>query len=182
MKIIITEEQSKKLFIPRKLSKDDSRYDEWNNKQPIIEGKRINQYSPVGEKDGVWLFYYDSGQLHVKGSYIKGIRDGMWEWYEEDGKLSIKGLLVDGAKEGMWEYYHTNGKLKSKRFYKGGLSEGIALYYWQNGNLKSNGICKNDRRDGIWEFYDSDGDPLGREVYDKGIWVKNLPPIESLEH
>lgn len=42
MKIIITEEQKKKLFIPRKLNKDDSRYSDYNNKQTIKQNKLMH--------------------------------------------------------------------------------------------------------------------------------------------
>ena len=63
MRILITEDQKNKLFIPRKLSPDDNRYSEWNNSQPIIDGKRINQYDSEGRKQGIWEehdddFYY----------------------------------------------------------------------------------------------------------------------------
>ena len=44
MKIIITEEQKKKLFIPRKLFGEDSRWVDWNKVQSIKDGIRINQY------------------------------------------------------------------------------------------------------------------------------------------
>ena len=36
MRIVITEEQNRKLFIPRKLSDNVSRYSDWNNSQKIV--------------------------------------------------------------------------------------------------------------------------------------------------
>ena len=50
MRIIITEEQKKKLFIPRKLSDDDSIYSEWNNKQPMVDGDIINIINKINNK------------------------------------------------------------------------------------------------------------------------------------
>jgi hypothetical protein len=56
MRIIITEEQSKKLFIPRNINK---RYSDWNKDQPdiTINGHlyRFNQYDINGKKIGLWL-------------------------------------------------------------------------------------------------------------------------------
>ena len=59
MKIIITEEQKKKLFIPRKLSGEDNRYSEWNkNQKPITINShtfKLNQYDQNGNQIGLWL-------------------------------------------------------------------------------------------------------------------------------
>jgi hypothetical protein len=56
MRIIITEEQSKKLFIPRNI---DKRYSDWNKTQPdiTINGHlyKFNQYDLNGNKIGLWL-------------------------------------------------------------------------------------------------------------------------------
>jgi len=57
MKIIITEEQKKKLFIPRRLSGEDSRWVQWNKYQPIVDGVQINQYTHDGKKEGYWEEY-----------------------------------------------------------------------------------------------------------------------------
>ena len=78
MKIIITEEQKKKLFIPRDLSGENSRWNIWNKEQPIKDGIRINQYTHDGIKTGYWEYYYLKGQLDSKGNYINGKKDGYW--------------------------------------------------------------------------------------------------------
>jgi hypothetical protein len=61
MKIIITEEQKTKLFIPRNINK---RYSDWNKDQSdiTINGHpyRFNQYDLTGNKIGVWLKDPDS--------------------------------------------------------------------------------------------------------------------------
>ena len=56
MRIIITEEQSKKLFIPRNI---DKRYSDWNKSQSdiTINGQilKLNRYDLDGNKIGLWL-------------------------------------------------------------------------------------------------------------------------------
>jgi antitoxin component YwqK of YwqJK toxin-antitoxin module len=85
---IETIDESKKLFIPRKLSGEDSRYSKWNKEQPIVDGERINQYNvDTGKKEGLWVRYYDNGQLESKGKYKNGLRDGVWEYYYWNGTL-----------------------------------------------------------------------------------------------
>ena len=87
----------KKLFIPRKLSGEGSRWEQWNNMQPIVDGKRINQYDMEGIKQGYWEEYYYNDQLWYKGSYVNGDMDGMWSEYRDDGKLLLKTLFRNGT-------------------------------------------------------------------------------------
>jgi antitoxin component YwqK of YwqJK toxin-antitoxin module len=117
----LSETEDKKLFIPRKLSKDDSRYSDWNNKQPIVDGIRINQYNPVGGKDGMWYDYWDNGELYTKGNFTDGLEDGIWETYTKSGILLSKGGYKDGNRDGIWEYYYFNSeKLEVKISYRNG--------------------------------------------------------------
>jgi antitoxin component YwqK of YwqJK toxin-antitoxin module len=85
-----------KLFIPRKLSVDDSRYLEWNNSQVVVNGVRINQYDMDGRKQGYWEYYYENGRIRSKGNYVNGIWEGNWEWYYDNGKISSKASYVNG--------------------------------------------------------------------------------------
>lgn len=152
MRIIITEEQKKKLFIPRDI---DSRYEQWNKEQPIRDGKPINQYDSKGNKQGVWEYYRDNGKLASKGNYIDGVEQGYWEYYNENGGISGKGNLINGSWNGVWEFYLIDGRLRSKGEYKNGAPNGS------------------------WESYGVNGDIVGKYVYKNGNLVKNLPINES---
>jgi antitoxin component YwqK of YwqJK toxin-antitoxin module len=100
-----------KLFIPRKLSGEGSRWLEWNKEQPVVNGIQINQYDLDGIKQGYWEDYYLNGVLSYKGSFINGKKDGVWEEYWRNGKLYSKGNYVNGIWEGNWEWYYDNGKI-----------------------------------------------------------------------
>jgi hypothetical protein len=71
MRIIITEEQKKKLFIPRKLDGEDSRWERWNKEQPTItlDSKifKLNQYDPIGNQIGLWIENHET----IEQDYIK---------------------------------------------------------------------------------------------------------------
>ena len=117
---MIESEQSKKgkLFIPRRLSGENSRFIQWNKEQPIVDGVQINQYTHDGKKTGIWGSYYDNGQLRYKGSYKDDKQDGIWEYYFSNGQLSFKGSYKDDLKDGIWEEYYINGNLEFKGLYK----------------------------------------------------------------
>ena len=180
MKIIITEEQKKKLFIPRKLSSDDSRYSDWNNSQPIKDGVRINQYDPEGRKTGYWEEYWDgSTKLYSKGKYKKGNQEGMWEYYENNGDLWIKGNYIDGEADGIWEDYWSNGNLENKGQYINGKMGGMWESYYRNGNLHTKGQYINDKKHGIWEYYEDNGRLEKKILYNHDRSVNHLPITES---
>jgi antitoxin component YwqK of YwqJK toxin-antitoxin module len=115
-----------KLFIPRRISGENSRWSDWNNIQPIIDDMKINHYDPDGRKRGIWCDFFTNGQLYFKGDYVNDEMVGYWEFYYTDGKLQSKGLYKNGLKEGEWKYYHNydNGKLWYKDYYVNGKKRG----------------------------------------------------------
>lgn len=115
---IETIDESKKLFIPRKLSGEDSRYAKWNKEQPIKDGVRINQYDPEGNKTGYWIEYYDDGKLYSKGNYINGEREGLWTFYYSNGDIWHEDEFKNGDSNKKILYYYDNKKLVSKKLFK----------------------------------------------------------------
>jgi antitoxin component YwqK of YwqJK toxin-antitoxin module len=113
----------KKLFIPRKLSGENSRWSDWNKVQPIIDGVQINQYDMEGRKQGYWGIYYNNDQLWSKGSYKDDKEEGIWEYYYSNGLLRSKGLYKNGKQDGIWEDYSKYGNLEFRRLYKNGKLE-----------------------------------------------------------
>jgi antitoxin component YwqK of YwqJK toxin-antitoxin module len=201
MKIIITEEQKKKLFIPRKLSDDDSRYSEWNNSQPIKDGKRINQYDSEGRKQGYWEEYWDNGALDRKGNYINGEKEGYWEIYYIDGELYSKGNYKNSLYNGEWFYYDYHGRLEYKTLYKNGKrvtnlrideskklfiprklsGEGSRWEQWNNmqpivDGVRINQYNNDGKEDGLWEYYHLNGNLNLKGNYingkEDGIWYE----------
>ncbi|SVE57313.1 uncharacterized protein METZ01_LOCUS510167, partial [marine metagenome] len=71
-----------------------------------------------GKKDGLWVEYYEDGQLSYKGTYKDGKQDGPWVYYSDKGQLQSKGTYRDGEGTGPWVYYHDNGQLWEKGNYK----------------------------------------------------------------
>jgi len=50
--------------------------------------------------EGLWVSYYDNGQLWEKGEYRKGMMEGYWEGYLSDGGVSAwkTGTYKNGEK------------------------------------------------------------------------------------
>ena len=153
MRIIITEEQKKKLFIPRKIEGEGSRWEQWNNSQPTINGKKINQYDLNGKPIGYWDDWIDDEMVSGKGFFIKGLKHGMWEEYLS-GELIGKGIYKNGKESGIWEFYD-DGKLDSKVLF----DNGKVIGKWQ--------ISKDNLTEGVSYNYTLDkgfSDPTNRRI------------------
>ncbi len=129
----------------------------------------------VGERQGMWTFYYKSGQLEKKGSYNFGIKKGFWEIYWLSGQIFRQGNYVNGKKEGLWLDYHENGQLWDIGSYKLGNKNGSWKTYWDHGGLYSKGEFKLGKAEGFWTYFKTDGtlDHLFTGKYSEGKKISN---------
>jgi antitoxin component YwqK of YwqJK toxin-antitoxin module len=92
----LDESEKKKLFIPRRI---DERKKEWNEMQPTIDGKKINQYDlTTGDMTGRW------GEGDMDGGDTTNLLNVYWDvfsddYYLEDGKLSEKENVFNDLKD-----------------------------------------------------------------------------------
>jgi antitoxin component YwqK of YwqJK toxin-antitoxin module/predicted nucleotidyltransferase len=153
-----TLDEGKKLFVPRKISGEDSRWVEWNKDQPEIDGIKINQYDiNTGERKGIWFEYLD-GKIVSKKEYKNGEYDGIYQVFYENGQIQYDGQTKNNEFVGLWKIYYPNGQLSSKGSYKNGLSVGLWKWYYPTDNqLKS-----------IVNYIDGSPDGLNIEYYQNG--------------
>lgn len=89
-----------------------------------------------GSLNGSFKEFYDSGNLKLSTSYVKGfISDSVYHYYENEN-LKEKGLMKDEQKIGWWFYYDKNGLLKFKKEFK--INDNL-LFLNQDIHYKSNG-------------------------------------------
>ena len=60
--------------------------------------------------------------VKAQGDMFEGQKNGVWEWYYENGEMRFKGAFINGIKDGEWEEYFIEGELSKKtRYNKGTL-------------------------------------------------------------
>lgn len=139
---------------------------------------RWNYYYPSGKlkatgteanglREGVWMQFFESGQVAGEGMYKRGKAAGEWTYYHENGSVAAQGMEIAGVKEGTWKLYLENGFLKSEVLYQ----KGTAPYeeFYENGKLKVRGRIEKGIHQGIWEYYYEDGVSEGKCIYRDGI-------------
>jgi antitoxin component YwqK of YwqJK toxin-antitoxin module len=154
--------ESKKLFIPRKLSGEDSRYSEWNKEQPIVDGERINQYDSEGRRQGLWVEYFD-GNIASKKEYINGKVDGIDQSFYDNGQIHFDGHQKNNEFDGLWKMYYRTGQLKEIGNYENSYKQGVWKWYYPFEN----------QLETIVKYVDGRPDGLAMEYFANGnIWKK----------
>lgn len=95
-----------------------------------------------GEKEGDW--FYELNDHKEVGKYRINERNGEWVYYYPSGKVAFKGSYIDGAPEGKHKYFYENGILEKEEYYEYGLKEGKWKWYNKFGIEKLSISYKND--------------------------------------
>jgi len=97
-----------------------------------------------GNVEGLWIFYYNSGQLYRKENYKNGRRHGYSAEYHENGIQLVTGHYKNRNQDGLWVYYNKFGQLYLKTNYKDGNRHGLMeIYSSENGSLLRTHIYNN---------------------------------------
>ncbi|MBN2729279.1 MAG: DUF3352 domain-containing protein [Bacteroidales bacterium] len=123
-----------------------------------------------GEQDGIWRFYYESGNIRGSIVYDKGKADGnAIIYYDEDEGGSMAQIEFNkGEKDGYYREYYKNGERKTQIEFKDNLMDGSAEFYFDSGPLKIEGKYKEGLKKGKWKHYTETGD-----LFDKEKWKKD---------
>lgn len=102
---------------------------------------------------------YDNGNQKIVYQYLSLIGDDtsdyFYEYYYENGEIKIKGLENSGIRKGEWIYYFQDGTVQAKINFTNDTANGLFTVYYQNGTVKYKGQFKNNLIDGIWQINDS---------------------------
>lgn len=58
---------------------------------------------------GVWVDFYESGQVNRIGYYDRYKKTGVWSYYYANGQLHMRGAYDGREKVGGWQYYEPDG-------------------------------------------------------------------------
>ncbi|MFO7879582.1 MAG: toxin-antitoxin system YwqK family antitoxin [Bacteroidota bacterium] len=159
----------------------------------LVESNMVNRKNRDDEKTGMWVDFYDSGQLRTESYYVNGKLHGTYREYDRAGNIVKEqqyrlGEPVRAEEEAiklkaeMKRSYYDNGKLKyegafidsipvgmHKTFSKNGeLKE--ALEYDDQGQLEGTGLTNNKgAKDSVWTFYFPGGEPRAKGAFKNGV-------------
>ncbi len=156
----------------------DGKYEHYRHNKLIEKGTY-----KAGNKDGVFIKYYSSGQVESETPFTGGKINGTIISYYENGKLKSKRNFKSGINDGAslkWhpeteelieELNYIDGKFHGKQveyalgsktiyqtvsYYENGVRNGDFLNT-RNGQVIAKGKYKNGEKEGVWNEYNDDG-------------------------
>ena len=130
-----------------------------------------------GQREGLFRYFYDNGNLAFEAEYKNGKVNGFWKQYYESGSLMYETIMKNGTginvtvnEKGDTIYigHYNNGKLDGKiiRYYDDGQEmystlfksgSGVDKRFYQNRNLKFEQTLKDGLEEGLYKEYYQDG-------------------------
>jgi antitoxin component YwqK of YwqJK toxin-antitoxin module len=154
------------------------------------------------ETTGIWEFFYETGNLKMRGALRQNSNYGLWEYFYESGQKSMEGTINGKNREGEWKSYYENGQIKEiggyisnrrvglwKNYFEDGVLKGEIEYtddfgryteYFHSGKILGEGPMLGNRQVGHWRFYSEVDGTLSEEgdfEDDKkhGEWITYYP-------
>jgi antitoxin component YwqK of YwqJK toxin-antitoxin module len=116
------------------------------------EEKRVADSKPTIEEE-----FHSNGNLKSRKNYQSksdgGQLHGLYVSYFEDGQLEFKLNMKEGKGDGVMEMYYINGQLWKKVNKKGGEDEGLSVTYDKQGQITASRTYKDGKKDGVEELF-----------------------------
>jgi len=121
-----------------------------------------------GKKEGLWTYFYETGEIKHEIDYKNGIEDGSFKLFYENGQIAVESTNVNGKTVGLFIEYYENGNLKQVTEYIDG--KGYAIDFWdKDGNqLLINGNGKIIAEYGAW------GGDVFEQYFENRIFIKEV--------
>lgn len=170
----------------------DSKYGMSHGKVEVLYPtgvKSITGKYKFGERDSVWNYYSENGELKRSITFKEDETNGSEIRYEENGKKSSERMLKDGDLNGYIYYYGNDGSVGARIYctddifisysYLGKdgkyvpeielMDNGHVVCYYQNGKKSLEFTLVNGKYDKEYRRYDIDGKILVQSDYVDGI-------------
>lgn len=160
-----------------------------------LNAQQVNQVNASGEKEGVWIKYFNNGKIKYEGQFRKDRPYGQFTYYfkkgnikavslfsddgivahtttyYEGGKIMAEGKYVNQQKDSVWKYYldEKSNPVVSMETYKNGILFGESItYYTDSGNPAEILMLENGKKNGKLLKYFPDGQLMTESYYKDG--------------
>lgn len=137
--------------------------------------KRIG-YLKQGQKQGLWLSWYENGNIASKIEWEKDGLSGLYKHWYKNGAIHAFGHTTDGEMDGEWLEYYSNSQLQAHSLNQMGKC------VWKKIWIKNGEICADSKLENgngfFYEYYEN-GDPPKKRIFQDGVEIK-FPPTRGL--
>jgi antitoxin component YwqK of YwqJK toxin-antitoxin module len=91
--------------------------------------------------------HYSNGKVLFKGQKnSKGQREGIWEYFYPSGNIECKIPYKEGKKDGIEEWFYPNGNIYRRITYREGERDGIMGCFDKQGNITRTLVWKDGQQ------------------------------------
>ncbi len=121
---------------------------------------------PNDTLNGPQRYYYPSGQLRIKSTYLNGKEIDSIVWYHENGHFQSREFKDSlGRRQGQLIIYHENGELSQVSNHKDGKFNGEDLTFHVNVKIWHKGTYEMGRKVWTWIELSEKGDTVKVEKF-----------------
>lgn len=89
-----------------------------------------------GVKNGPFFYYYETGELEIKGNMKMDVLHGTVEGFYASGAKYYINIYTDGMRDGKCVSYFENGQLENESEFKKGIPVGVHYGYFPDGSVR----------------------------------------------
>jgi antitoxin component YwqK of YwqJK toxin-antitoxin module len=121
-----------------------------------------------GKKEGLWIYFYETGEIEREIEYKNGVEDGSFKLYHKNGQIAVESTHIDGKTVGLFIEYYENGHLKQVTEFINDM--GYAIDFWDKDGkqLLINGTGK------LIAEYGFTGRDVFEQYFENKIFVKEV--------
>lgn len=126
-------------------------------------------YLKQGQKQGLWLSWYENGNIASKIEWEKDRLSGLYKHWYKNGAIHAFGQTTDGEMNGEWLEYYSNSQLQAHSLNQMGKC------VWKKVWRKNGEICgdsKLENGNGFFYEYYENGVPPRKRIFRDGVEIK----------
>jgi TonB family protein len=134
------------------------------------QGPYTAKVFPVNSSWGA-IVMNETGRVLMTGTYrdrALRVRDGLFHFFYPSGQVQVKGRYSGNRQTGTWLGWHENGQRKDSVFFADGDKQGPSTGWHANGQVMHEGFFYQGAPDSSWTWYYPNGQPSTREKYARG--------------
>jgi antitoxin component YwqK of YwqJK toxin-antitoxin module len=139
-------------------------------------------YDEQGRRQGLWKYYYLTGEIKEQGKYKDDKRVGTWRYFFEDGEIEQIGDFANDLPEGTWRWYYPNKEIRLEEDYAFGFEDGPSIEYADTGTVIAKGEYIDGYKEGVWEYRIGNLREKGKyfEGEKQGLWQQYYVDTKKL--
>ena len=122
----------------------------------------------TGVQHGICTTFYEDGKKKIVENYKNGRRHGLYLAYYNNGNIHTEQYFVDGIKQGLCSAYFMHGGLCARVNYKDDEHHGEYLTFYNNGMIHITANYNRNRLCGKYATHDNKGNIISSYDYQNG--------------